>query len=194
MTAVPVLARPGKDEVDPLLGEAERLVVVGDDADLAAVLTRLLRTERLDVELAHVSPQPSAATRCWGLPAGAAAAALALTGTARPRPLARDDAGIALVGRASITGPDGERLTGETYADNTRVFTGTSAGLWIEPSGDEPGLRVAEQRRWRPRWVTGRAVQTGSTGLVLTRDGVQHERVLKRSTFYRHTTDWLLVG
>ncbi|MGB6203775.1 MAG: peptidase M50, partial [Mycolicibacter algericus] len=30
-----------------------RLVVVGDDADLARVLTRLLRSDRLDVELGY---------------------------------------------------------------------------------------------------------------------------------------------
>ena len=31
---------------------ARRVIVVGTDADLAAVLTRLLRTDRLDVEVA----------------------------------------------------------------------------------------------------------------------------------------------
>ena len=46
---------------------ARRVIVVGADADLAAVLTRLLRTERLDVEVG-----PAAAPVCDGAAARAA--------------------------------------------------------------------------------------------------------------------------
>ena len=53
---------------------AGRFAVIGGDADLAAVLTRLLRTERLDVELAYVPRRRSAATRAFGLPTGRRAA------------------------------------------------------------------------------------------------------------------------
>lgn len=42
----------GEPDLDAAIGPFPRLVVVGADADLAAVLTRLLRAERLDVEVA----------------------------------------------------------------------------------------------------------------------------------------------
>ena len=41
-------------DVDAVVQGVRRVVVVGDDADLATVLTRLMRLERLDVEVAHV--------------------------------------------------------------------------------------------------------------------------------------------
>lgn len=184
LAAVP--ARPGRGDVDPLLDGPGRLAVVGTDADLAAVLTRLMRTERLDVELAYVSRERTPAARVWSLPTGDRAAALAVGGTARPVALARDDAGVALAGRATLTGTP---LTGESYVDSTQLFSGTTRRVVVEPTAE--GIR-ALAGRFRP-WVAGRAVQTGTTGLILTRDGVQHERVVKRSTFYRHSTDWLLV-
>ncbi|KKC01721.1 peptidase M50, partial [Mycobacterium nebraskense] len=37
-------------DLDAAIGPYRRLVVVGADADLAAVLTRLLRADRLDIE------------------------------------------------------------------------------------------------------------------------------------------------
>ena len=84
--AVTVPARPGRADVDPLLaGPVRRLVVAGTDADLAAVLVRLLRRDRLDVELAYgPADHRSAAARLWGLPRGPAAGELARTGGARP--------------------------------------------------------------------------------------------------------------
>ncbi|MGB9222831.1 MAG: peptidase M50, partial [Mycobacterium sp.] len=39
--------------IDAVIAVCHRLVVVGADADLAAVLTRLLRAERLDIEVAY---------------------------------------------------------------------------------------------------------------------------------------------
>ncbi len=56
---------------------ARRVVVAGTDADLAAVLRRLLRRERLDVEVAYLPRGRSAAARVWGLPPGPSAAARA---------------------------------------------------------------------------------------------------------------------
>jgi hypothetical protein len=53
---------------------------------------------------------------------------------------------------------------------------------------------VVTARGDRRRWVTGRAAQLGTTGAVVTRDGVAGQRPVKRSTFYRHTKGWLLVG
>src|ERR1700754_216977 len=93
--AVAVPSRPDRTVLDPVLAEHDprRVVVAGTDADLAAVLTRLLRTDRLGVEVASLPARRSAATAAWGLPVGERARNLALTGTASPVPLARDDAG-----------------------------------------------------------------------------------------------------
>jgi hypothetical protein len=63
----------------------------------------------------------------------------------------------------------------------------------IEPTVAMPGLRAAVLGRGRRRWVTGRAAQLGTTGARVTRDGVPAPRVVKRSTFYRHTEGWLRV-
>jgi hypothetical protein len=46
----------------------------------------------------------------------------------------------------------------------------------------------------RPRrWVTGRAAQLGTTGVLVVRDGVSAARPARRSTFYRNTQGWLAV-
>ena len=52
---------PTQDQIDASLDGCGRLVVVGEDAALAATLTRLMRTERLDVELAYVTAAKSPA-------------------------------------------------------------------------------------------------------------------------------------
>ncbi len=170
-------------------------MVVGGDAAFAATLTRMMRTERLGIELAYVPERRTPAAEAYGLRFGSKAATVALQGTARPVPLIRDDAGIALVGRALVEGEVGE-LVGEAYVDDTRLFSGMTPGVRIEPTVDMPGLRAAIDRpRWFGgyRWVTGRAVQLGSPGAVLTRDGVANPRAVKRSTFYRHEHKWKLV-
>ena len=48
--------------------DCRRVVVVGSDADLAAVLTRLLRADRLDVEVGHVRRPWRARRACTGRP------------------------------------------------------------------------------------------------------------------------------
>lgn len=193
---------PEKDDFDEVFSKlhvtgSPRLVVVGNDAAFAAALTRLMRTERLHIELAYVAEHPSPATAAYQLPTGAKAAAVALEGKSREVPLIRDDAGIALVGEAVLTGPVAGPLVGEAYADDTRLFSGTTPRLNITPTPKAPGLRACVDRRWRwiPRqWVEARAVQLGSPQAELIRDGIPNPRLLKRSTFYRHERDWLLVG
>ncbi len=64
-----------QDNLDTVIGRYSRLIVVGADADLGAVLTRLLRTDRLDVEVGYVPRRRSPATRAYRLPAGRRAAA-----------------------------------------------------------------------------------------------------------------------
>lgn len=158
-----------------------RVAVAGSAADLAAVLTRLMRAERLDVEVAHV-------TGWWS-------ARRALTGTARRTPLIRDDTGQVIVGGAQWHGAEGA-LHGEAVVDDDLLFSGDVAGVRIEPTGELPGLRAAVlSDRGRPvRWLTGRAAQLGTTAAVVERDGVRASRPVKRSTFYRHIEGWLRVG
>jgi hypothetical protein len=56
---------------------------------------------------------------------------------------------------------------------------------------DLPGLRA--RVHGTRRWITGRAVQLGSTGVAVVRDGVSAPRTARRSTFYRNVEGWLLV-
>ncbi|MEE4025124.1 hypothetical protein V1Y59_18720 [Gordonia sp. PKS22-38] len=179
--------------------QPSRLVVVGADAAgadafLAQVLAVLMLTERLDVEVGYVAPAATRATRVHGLPHGREAAELAEQGSARAVPLIRDDAATVLVGRARHLGGDGAKLHGETYVDNTRLFTGEVRGVEIEPLAHAPGLRARLIRPLRPGgWHEGRAAQTGGTNIVVEREGVLTTRTLKRSTFYRHHVDMNLV-
>lgn len=172
-----------------------RLVVVGTDADLAAVLTRLLRAARLDVEVGYVPARRTPATRAYRLPAGRRAARQAGRGTAGRVPLIRDETGTVLVGQARWLPADGQPLLrGEAVVDDTVLFDGDIAGVVVEPTLALPGLRAAPDGAgpWR-RWVTGRAAQLGTTGAAVLRDGVPAPRTMRRSTFYRHVEGWLLV-
>lgn len=169
-----------REAVEEAIRTARRLVVLGGDADVAAVLSRLMRSDRLDVE---VAPLP---TRLG--------ARRALTGTARRIPLVRDDTGAVLVGAAAWLPPkDSAALRGEAVVDDTVLFDGEVEGVRIEPTAEMPGLR-ATVLGGRRRWVTGRAAQLGTTGAQVVRDGRPGAREVTRSTFYRHTTGWLRVG
>jgi hypothetical protein len=179
--------------IDAAIGPCRRLVVVGADADLAAVLSRLLRAERLDVEVAYVPSRRTPAARIYRLPAGRRAARRALRGTAGRVTLIRDETGSAIVGRAGWLPPDDRKLMhGEAVVDDTQLFDGDVAGVRIEPTLAVPGLRASVDGVWR-RWIPGRAVQLGSTGVVVVRDGVAAPRSARRSTFYRHVEGWLVV-
>ncbi|WP_083743584.1 peptidase M50 [Mycobacterium rhizamassiliense] len=193
---LPVHRVDGPADIDAAIGPYGRLAVVGTDADLAAVLSRLLRAERLDVELAYVPPRRTPATRVYRLPAGRRAARAARLATARRVTLIRDETGAVIVGRADWRPPDaGQSLHGEAVVDDTVLFDGDAAGVRIEPTLAVPGLRTSldgGHRPWR-RWVAGRAAQLGCTGVVVVRDGVPASRSARRSTFYRHVEGWLLV-
>ena len=180
------------DEIEAAV-TARRIVVVGTDRDLAAVLTTLLKAEKLGVEVAFVPRRRTAATRAYGLPTGRRAARAALTHAATRVPLIRDDSGRALVGAGLWVGETG--LEGEAVVDDTVLFDGEATAVRIEPIGTMPGLRAAVlSSRMRPkRWVTGRAAQLGTTGAFVVRDGEASTRTVRRSTFYRHTEGWLAV-
>ncbi|HTM85328.1 MAG TPA: peptidase M50 [Mycobacterium sp.] len=179
LAAAPTVSITDPSAVDDLLDGVTRLVVVGADADLAAVLTRLLRCDRLDIEVAHAAP--------------GRAARRALTGTAGEVPLIRDETGTVLVGAAWWRGVDGP-LHGEAVVDDTVLFDGKVPGVRIEPLAELPGVRATVVTRFgRRRWVSGRAAQLGTTGARVVRDGVPVPRPVRRSTFYRHTQGWLRV-
>lgn len=156
--------------------------MTGGAAELATVLTALLRADRLDVEVAPV-------TGSWS-------ARRALRGSARRVPLIRDETGTVLVKAAQWHGVDGARLQGEAIVDDCVLFDGEAPGVRVEPTTDMPGLRASVlSDRGRPRgWVVGRAAQLGTPGAQVIRDGVAAPKTVRRSTFYRHTEGWLRVG
>ena len=126
--------RPGK-EIDGLL--SGRVIVVGDDADLAAVVLRLLRRELLgSVEVGFAPGEPTAATRLWGLPKSAEPQArAAMTGSVRHKPLARDDAGGVLLADGRLS-----PLDGPVYVDEHRVLGGPAHELRVAARRDQgPG-------------------------------------------------------
>ncbi|MEJ2862664.1 hypothetical protein [Actinomycetospora flava] len=193
-------AVPARGDVDPLLDDLPadaRLVVAGDDAALAAVLVRLLRRERLDLEVALLPAPDSAAAHVWGLPTDPGAAlALARDGSARPAPLVRDDHGGLVAGRHTV-GP----VHGEVYCEEHRVLRGDAAELVVTPDPDA-GVRVTVTgpprlgglRAGRVSERAGRAVQLGCRPAVtVVRDGVPADRAVSRRSWYRHTEDWRLV-
>ncbi len=180
LAGLTAVSAAGADDIDAAAARCRRLIVVGSDADLAAVLTRLLRSDRLDLEVGHATGWMST----WR----------ARRGSAQRVPLIRDDTGQAIVSAAQWRGEHGAALHGEAVVDDTVLFDGEVAGVRIEPTHTMPGLRAAVTGRGRRRWVVGRAAQLGTAGAVVVRDGVQAPRPVRRSTFYRHTEGWLKVG
>jgi hypothetical protein len=182
LAALPCREADGMRAIDAAIRDVRRVVVAGSPTDLAAVLTRLMRTESLDVEVAHVD--------------GRRGARRAVNGVARRVPLIRDETATVLVGAALWLPPEGcAVIRGETVVDDAVLFDGAVGAVRIEPTTALPGLRATVSAgRLRRRWLAGRAVQLGTTGARVVRDGVEGPREVKRSTFYRHTTGWLRVG
>lgn len=182
LARLPAMSVAGPPDMDDVAG-ARRLIVLGTHGDLAMVLSRLLRVDRLDVEVALVRH------RLW--------ARRARTAAARRVPLIRDETGAVLTRAALWLPPDGtaRTVTGEAVVDDTVLFDGAVAGVRIEPTSELPGLRarVLGSRLGPRRWVTGRAAQLGTTGTLVVRDGVAAARPARRSTFYRNTQGWLSV-
>lgn len=182
LTAIPRVDITEPADVDAAVGEVTRAVVLGSDADLATVLARLLRADRLAVEVAHLP--------------GSRGARRALTAAAQRVPLIRDETGTVLVRRAYWRpAADGQLLEGEGIVDDTVLFDGAVAGVAVEPTHTMPGLRARVLGTgWRSGpWVSGRAAQLGTPGAVVVRDGVAAPRPVRRSTFYRHIEGWLRV-
>ncbi|MFJ9744001.1 hypothetical protein ACIRS4_38830, partial [Streptomyces sp. NPDC101166] len=70
------------DELLPVMAadSLPRLIVLGEDAGLAAVLTHLMRTERLGVEIGYVPIDRTYGSRAYETGTGSAAAKRALEG------------------------------------------------------------------------------------------------------------------
>lgn len=189
--------RPGQS-IDPLLAAMPRdgrILVVGDDADLAAVALRLLRKDLLGrVVVGYASPRRRTPfTDLWDLPRGARAVELAERGETDVVPLVRDDVGGVMVG-VGYLGP----VHGTVYVDEKRVLRGAARQLKIEPDPAK-GLAVTVTRRRvlgvgrRPETTLGRAVQIGTAPTTVVSDGIPHPRAMDRWTFYKHTEPLRLV-
>ncbi len=184
--------RPGR-AIDPLL--SGRLLVVGDDADLAAVVLRLLRRDLLAaVQVAYAAPRPTAVTAIWSMPSGPEAVTCAEQAEADLVPLVRNDAGGVLVGAAQLS-----PVSGAVYVDEERVLSGAAQVVQVEPDR-EKGLAVTVVRRRvlgfgrRPVTRLGRAVEFGLLpGTSIVSDGVRHPRAVNRWVFYKHTEPLRLV-
>jgi hypothetical protein len=186
------VVEPG--DIDAALASLRRVVVVGADADLASVLTRLLRAELLDVEVAYVPRRRTPATRAYRLPFGGRAARRAQRASAHRVPLIRDETGSAIVGAAEwVPAGDGPLLHGEAVVDDAVLFDGDVPSVRIEPTTALPGLRARVTGGRSRRWLAGRAAQLGGVGISVIRDGVVAPRSTRRSTIYRHTEGWLAV-
>jgi hypothetical protein len=193
---MPVPARPGREELRSLLAglDGRRLVVCGTDADLAAVLLRLLRTDIVGtVPVGYVpSSATSAVARLWGLPVEpSVAASLALRGQPDRVPLVRDDSGGVLVGLGVV-----RPLQGVAYCDDEVVLRGHASRLEVTPDRAH-GVVVRVVRRGllgrrTVRHAAGRAVQLGCAPTGVSCDGVAG-RITDRWTWYRHTEDWQLA-
>lgn len=183
--------RPGK-EIDQLL--TGRILLIGDDADLAAVTKRLQRRELLaDVEVAYAPTGRTPAAERWSLPVGAGAVKLAKLGEPDLVPVLRDDNGGVLIGEATI-GP----IHGTVFVDEYKVVPASARGLIVQPD-DRDGLSLTVMSRRilgfgrRSRTHYGRATEitTSSTGLVA--DGVRRSTNIERWTYYKHTQQLRLV-
>jgi hypothetical protein len=176
-----VPARPGKADLDPLLAaDLSRLVVVGSDASLAAVIVRLLRTSRLELAVGFVPVGRSFVP--WGVPS-----VDALGSSVSAFPLVRDDSGGVLVGRG-VLGP----LAGEAYCDDTLALRGRARLITVSPDGG--GVLGRVRQGFRTREYRGRAFQIGCHPARVVTDGVEHPRPVRRFTWYRHTEDLRVIA
>lgn len=219
-TALPVDNTPSLEEIQRQpdvkpLGEPQpapqrplrdvRLAILGTDAALAAVFTRLMRQDDLWMQVAFVPTAPSAAARNWQLPREAYD--FAMSAPARPTPLIRDDAGIAVAGNATITEWDNAELTGEIIVDDHVMLHSLQQthnyGARLVPTLGAPGLaavkRVATRDGWlskefdRSTLATGRALQVGGENIRVTVDSISRKRAVDKATFYRHLRDCQVV-
>lgn len=186
---------PDRD-IDELL--TGRVVVIGEESQLAAVVLRMVRRGLLGAPdtgppaeitpVGYIPLQRNAFATRWRLDVGTAAVERACTGEVHPIPIARDDNGGVLISHGEIDDPAG---TG--YLDEHTVLAGSATRLVVRP--DAPaGLSVTVERR-RPLKLpprreghSGRALSIGfDAPTTVISDGVPRPRPLPRWTWYAHT-------
>lgn len=179
-------------EIDVLL--SGRILVIGSDADLAAVVTRLDRRELLrDVVVAYAPLTRSPFAVLWSLPSGAAAVRLATYGDPDLVPLARSQTDAVLVGETTI-GP----VRGLVELDGFRMLNGPAKGLVIQPD-QELGLAVTVVPRRigivgrRPVTRTGRQLTLQTTPATLIGDGFEYPDPITTWGCSSHPTPLRLV-
>jgi hypothetical protein len=180
-------ATPDRNDVDPLLKatDLDRVVVHGTDADLASVVLRVMRLERLDeiaVGYVPVDRQRSTVARLWALPEDSVG--IALTGSDHPQSLVRDDAGGVLLGLGVLSS-----VHGTVYCDDAVALRGDATRVEVTPGPSGVAVRVVRGRLRRPASYEGRAVQFGVDPTAPVRDGVPYPRLMTRWTWYQHTED-----
>lgn len=134
ISAQPDVAHLGAPKLAPQQpAERLRVIVIGDDAALSAVLTRMMRADYLWAEVGYVPTQTtSVAATNWAIPTDPAAALeVAVAGPVRPVPLIRTDSGLAVAGSAIISNWDNAEFTGEIIVDDA---------ILVRHEGD-PGIR-----------------------------------------------------
>ena len=164
------LGAPAPAPQAPHLVEPARIVVAGSDAALSAVLTRLMRSDRLWAEVAFI-PVPSTAASApsttapaastpstasaavtsvaaqnWGLPTSPAEALdFARTAPVHPAPLIRNDSGLAVAGSATISDATNGSFTGEVIIDDHTLAASSpkTFGARLVPMTDAPGILAA---------------------------------------------------
>ena len=204
IAAMPDVAHLGAPTLAPQQpDEPLRIVVVGTDAALSTVLTRLMRIDALWAQIGFIPTAPSTAAENWGLPGDTASAlTLATEGAVHPVPLIRDDSGTAVAGSATITPFEGRDFVGEVIVDDHVLLSGNNElGARLVPMLDAPGIAAVRYKRgWFGRvgadtssLSTGRAVQAGGVKLKVTVDGVDRPRPVDKVTFYRHLRDLQIV-
>ena len=157
------LGAPGPAPQAPFLHEPLRVVVIGSDAALSAVLTRMMRADYLWAEVGFVpTGEHSTTAMNWGLKSsepgqsaggkqGAVleeALAFAMTAPVKPVPLIRNDAGLAVAGSATIAEWSNEEITGEIIVDDAVLLRADREkdvfGAKLVPMTDAPGIVAAK--------------------------------------------------
>jgi hypothetical protein len=178
---------PSKRHVASVVDGVDEVVVQGPVQALAAVLTRLWRTERLPAVPVGWEPADDAASR------GLARALDVGTGVERELPLVRDDHGGVLLaaGRVTALGEQrtvlSRRFGAQAYADGTLVANGPVTRIDVRPDWtavDRITVAVVTLPLRPVRRTTSRAVQLASEPVQVLRDGVPFDREVTKWTWY----------
>jgi hypothetical protein len=178
---------PSYRHVASVVDDADAVRVLGPVPALAAVLTRLWRTERLPA--VPVGWEPADDTASTGL-----ARALGVgTGAERELPLVRDDHGGVLLaaGRVTAFGEQrralSRRFGAQAYCDDSRVADGPITRIDVRPdwtAADRVSVAVVTLPLRPVRQQTGRALQIACEPAQVVRDGVPYDREVTKWTWY----------